>query len=420
MQSATSVQAPIRLSLRRNFSWTLIGNVFYALSQWIMIMALAKLGTPELVGMQALALAISTPIILSSNLQLRAVQATDAQEEYTFADYLGLRLIMLMVAFVVVGIILLLGSYPTYVKGVILVYTVSKVFESISDIAYGLFQKEERMDYISQSMLWRGGISLLVFVPLLWMTEDLLISASGLAFVWLIILLMFDLRYIKKFVSTVRPSFQPGVLRALFICAFPMGVVMLLLSLNLNIPRYFIENQLGVRELGIFAALAYFMQVGGIVTTALGQSVTPRLSVYFSKGKKQAFVTLLLKLMGMGLLLGGASVLVAALIGEEVITFLYTPDYAAYNTLFVWMMVIATVNYIGGFLGVAVTAQRKFQPQVPVHTAKIVASVALCVLWIPIYGLVGAVWSLLATTLLSAVLYAGIVLFSFRQQWLST
>jgi hypothetical protein len=37
-------------SLRLNFSWTIVGNVVYAGTQWGILVLLARLGTPEAVG----------------------------------------------------------------------------------------------------------------------------------------------------------------------------------------------------------------------------------------------------------------------------------------------------------------------------------------------------------------------------------
>ena len=68
----------VRLSLRKNFTWTFAGNAIYAASQWGQLVVLAKLGTPETVGQIALALAICAPVIMFANLQLRSVQATIA------------------------------------------------------------------------------------------------------------------------------------------------------------------------------------------------------------------------------------------------------------------------------------------------------------------------------------------------------
>ena len=67
--------APAERSLRLNASWTFGGNLVYAACQWGMLVALAKFGSPELVGRFALALAVTAPVYMLTNLQLRAVEA---------------------------------------------------------------------------------------------------------------------------------------------------------------------------------------------------------------------------------------------------------------------------------------------------------------------------------------------------------
>jgi hypothetical protein len=64
--------APEQPSLRRNFSWTLLGNVVYSGCQWAMLMVLAKLTRPDQVGQFSLGLAVTAPVILLAGLQLPA------------------------------------------------------------------------------------------------------------------------------------------------------------------------------------------------------------------------------------------------------------------------------------------------------------------------------------------------------------
>src|SRR3954466_10247547 len=92
-QSVAGVQLAAPLSLRRNFSWTLAGSVIYFGCQWAITVVLAKLGSAEMVGQFAFALAIVMPVIALTGLQLRVVQATDAKHEFDFGYYLGLRLL---------------------------------------------------------------------------------------------------------------------------------------------------------------------------------------------------------------------------------------------------------------------------------------------------------------------------------------
>src|SRR5438552_1829564 len=81
------------ISLRANICWSLVGNIVYATCQWIALIVLAKLGSAEAVGQFALGLALTAPIMLFANLQLAALQATDAAREYRFGHYLALRLV---------------------------------------------------------------------------------------------------------------------------------------------------------------------------------------------------------------------------------------------------------------------------------------------------------------------------------------
>src|ERR1700730_18006925 len=80
------------LSLQQNFAWTTIGNVVYSACQWAIVCLLAKLGSPEMVGQYALGLAVTTPVLMLGQLNLRAVLATDVGERHTVRDYCGLRL----------------------------------------------------------------------------------------------------------------------------------------------------------------------------------------------------------------------------------------------------------------------------------------------------------------------------------------
>ncbi len=147
------------LTLRQNFSWTLAGNVVYAGCQWGMLVVLAKLGNPVMVGQFALGLAVTAPVIMFASLQLRPVQATDARREYEFGHYLGLRLVTTLLALLVIASISLTAGYRRETAMVVLAVGLAKAFESVSDVFYGLLQQAERMDRIAISMMLKGPLT---------------------------------------------------------------------------------------------------------------------------------------------------------------------------------------------------------------------------------------------------------------------
>jgi len=130
------------LSLRKNFSWMFAGGMLSSACKWLILIVMTKLISTEQVGHYVLALSITAPIVMVSMLQLRMVQATDAQDLHKFEDCFGTRLITNLAALlIVVGILVALkGRYGYEVYIVILIVAVNKAIEASSDITYGLMQ----------------------------------------------------------------------------------------------------------------------------------------------------------------------------------------------------------------------------------------------------------------------------------------
>lgn len=414
------------LTLRRNFSWIFAGNVIYAACQWGMLVVLAKLGSPEMVGQFTLGLAVTAPVVMFANLQLRVIQATDAKHQYVFGDYLGLRLISSGLALVAILAIALAAGYRRETTLVILVVGLAKVVESISDVIHGLIQQHEQMDRIAVSMMLKGSLSLLLLSAGVYLTGSVLWGTLGLAIAGAVVLASYDLRsgaiVLNSFSTSqnqknldfnsaiaLRPRWHLRTLAKLLWLALPLGFVMMLISLNVNIPNYFIERYLGERELGVFAAIAYLMVAGNMVVQALADSSSPRLAKYYAAGNSKAFRTLLLKLAGVGALLGGTGVLVAIVAGREILTLLYRPEYAVHTELFVWLMVVAGIGYVSSFLGHGMTAARYLRIQCPLFALTTSITAIACLWLIPTYGLRGVAIALLISIIIRISMSLGVI-----------
>lgn len=416
------------LSLRANFSWTFAGNVIASGCSWAMLVALAKLGTAETVGRFALGLAVTTPVILFSNLQLRTIQATDAERKYPFRDYLGLRLAMLALAQVVIVGIVFFSSYQPELALTVIVIGIGKAIDAVSDVIYGLLQQHEQMDRISKSMIMKGILSLVMLSLGQYLTHSVVWASVGWSVASLIVMVFYDLRsgmiILNRLPATndsPHPRFDPRMLTRLTWLALPLGITMLLISLNANIPRYFIAANSGEKGLGVFAALAALAMAGTTITSALGQSAAPRLARHYAAGESHEFRVLLLKLMLIAALLGGAGILVALIAGRPMLTLLYQPEYAARNDVFAWLLVGAGVSYFASFIGYATTAARYFKLQPVIFTVCAASTITICAVLIPTYGLLGAAWAIGLTFVIQLVLmmiYLGRSLYALSRRGL--
>jgi O-antigen/teichoic acid export membrane protein len=406
------------LSLRNNFSWTFAGNTFYAACQWGILVAITKLGKPEMVGQFVLGLAVTTPIIMFTNMQLRGVQATDAKQDYSFSDYLGFRIVATIIAIIIIILVLIKVQYPRETTLVILLIGIAKSFESISDVFFGLIQQHERMDRIAISLFLKGIFSLIAFTILLHVSNHIIWPIVGLIFAWAFVLFSYDIKsgfVILRKQHELKPSWHWKVFRDLIWLCLPLGFVRMLISLNENIPRYFIEHFLGIHELGIYSALAYLIVAGSMIINALGASATPRLAKYYSAGEKTAFLQLTIKLVGLAALIGLSGLAITTVVGKQILTLLYEPEYSEYVNVLKWLMIAGSFNYVASFLGYSITAARFFRIQVFLFSTTTIISAILCFILLPVLGLEGAAIALFMSSLIQVALSSGIVYHAIRK-----
>ena len=389
-----AVSAP---PLRVSFSWTLAGNLIYALCQFGMLSALAKLGNASMVGQYALALAIAAPVFMLTNLQLRAVQATDARHEYGFADYFTLRAVSTLLGTLVIVGIAGVVHYDLATKALIVLVACAKAVEAIADVIAGHLQKFERLDKVARALMLRGIASLVVFASTFWYTRNLPVAVAAQAITWMATVVLYDFRIVTQLLGA-HPKFFHfclKTLKSIILISWPLGLVMTLGSLNTNLPRYILERKLGTAELGIFASLAYLLTAIGLIVVALGQSVCTRMSKQFAEGDVRGFRLLLTKLLWFATALGAAGLGLTLLAGRPVLTIVYKPQYAEHVDLLLVMVVTASVTAIASFLGFAMTAARCFRAQLPIMGVTLVTTFALTLALVPRLGLMGAAYALL-------------------------
>ena len=157
----------------------------------MIVVVLAKLGTPQKLGEYAWGLAVSAPIVLFANFQLRSLLASDVMERFRFAQYLTFRLVSLAVALGIVAFVAEVGSSGEKASVVILVGAAQAV-ELVSETFYGLMQKQDRMDRISRSLMYRGALSLAAMWITMYFTRSVVWALVALILGRLFVLFSWD------------------------------------------------------------------------------------------------------------------------------------------------------------------------------------------------------------------------------------
>lgn len=401
--STSPVRVPVAPPLRVSFIWTLAGSAVYSACNWAMISILAKLGTPAIVGQFALGVAISVPVFMLSNLQLRGIQATDACSEFAFSDYFTLRVVATAMGLAAVLMAAQCTRMDLLTVTVVCLVGVTKAIEALSDIVAGLLQKAERLDQLAIILAARGILSLLAFGYAFWKFHNLAGALAAMAAAWAAIFALYELPLAVRINGSASfLKFRWSILKRLAVVSLPLGAVMALGSLNLNLPRYALERYAGTSQLGIFASLAYIGTSATVIVNALGQSASARLSRMFANGDHKSFSRLIWKFVAFGFLLGAVGVPCGLVAGRKLLSTIYRPEYASQVPVLLIIICSASVGAVASFIGYGVTAVRCFKGQMVVMGVAAALTVIASAWLVPNHGIMGAALAILFSSVAQA------------------
>ncbi|GAA2360434.1 lipopolysaccharide biosynthesis protein [Dactylosporangium salmoneum] len=393
-------QTPVRPSFVSNVGWGIAGNGGYALCQWLVLVVIARLGTPAMVGDYALGLAVGAPVVLLAGLSLRTVLVTDPNGEHPFRRYLRVRFASMGAALLVITAVVLLFHLPA---AVVLLVGAAKAFDGVGDIYLGLLQRHHDQRSIAAAQLVNGGLTVALTAALLYGTSSIAWAAAGSAAASLITWLMCCAPFAGRFHNRPDPRAPRHTHRAaggvpgLLWTALPLGLASGVSSLTVNVPRYGLQAHLGATALGVFAAAGYLVLTGNVFFSAVAQTLLPRLTELRANGTPEGFRGLLYQaLLGVAVA-GGLGVWGAGLFGTGLLRRLYGEEYAdssAHGGAVLAVLTLATV--VGGacfVLDAGLSAARRFTGQLAVNAAVLGAAGLAALVLVPRYGALGAAWA---------------------------
>lgn len=393
--------APKPLKLRQNAVWMMAGNAYYAVCQWLALVVIARLGGTSDVGLFSLALSLCTPVMMFFNLGMRTVLASDVSERHTLSDYLLFRATTALIGLLTcLGIAIWYGEPSAWI---IVAVGASKAVETVADFCYGLNQRSMRLDRIAKSLILRGTLSTITLALVFFVTHDLTAAVSCYAVSWVVVLLLFDRRAVSgpivfdrdRTARSLRDFVRNGV---------PLGITALFVNLSPNIPRYVLEQRAGADQLGIFSAMAYFIIVGTVVVSAVGQSLVPILARHHANGAHRQFYALTGKALLFAFSIGACGVILTLAVGGVVLEIVYGKAFGLHADLFPLFALAATVSYVGNILGYVISAAKIFTLQAPAFFVSVLVSLAASYTLIPAYGVRGAAYTLILTSLSNCII----------------
>lgn len=370
-----------------------------------MLILAARLGSAEVVGDLAVAMAICSPIMVIVGLQQRVVYVTDVERRFGWRTHVRLRRWAALVG-VLVAASIAATPWIHISVGAVFAIALAKAGDLSSDLHHATFQTRGAMRLYARSVSIRAVVGLAALGVALHFAGSLALGLVAMAAVSWAVALGHDAPLSKSLRSPAAG--RDGAL-ALLWAAAPLGVVTFIDSVTQHAVRLQVDGLLGTTALGHYAVMSYVVIAGGAVVFSLGTPLLRPMAEQYASGRTADFVRTVFRLAGLGALLGLAGVAFAVVFGEGFLDFVFGDAFVAHADVFPWVMAAGALHFVLNALMHAVNAAQRRRAQPWIYAAALVLTLLAGWAWIPSSGLQGAAQAS-ALGWLVAVVIAAVVL----------
>jgi O-antigen/teichoic acid export membrane protein len=368
-------------------------SVALAALQWAIILFIAHFEGPEPVGEYALAQAFATPASYLAWLSIRQQYLVSKHSADALADFIFLRSVVPLLVFSILLVFISLcyasRSFFWIAAGVFAM----KYIEGFFDLAYGKMQHAGDVAGVASTSLARSLVSIPAFGLFYFFTRDAALALFALSALWIAILAFQRKRLGLQAQAPELFDMAPRRMIHRFATAFhllPFGVSLVVMSLTSYAPRFLIDAALGPRELGYFAAVFHFVTVGAIGAGSIGQALLPHLADSINKRTIRSFWRQLLWPALLVQCVCAIGVLLAMIIGSELIELLYGAAFAGQGPVLVAAAIAAGPIYCAGIIANGCFAAQMRRGFLAVQCLALATIIVATLFLVPIIGVNGA------------------------------
>ena|GEM_PF-3294556 len=369
--------------------WASGGAAASALSQALILVVLARLAGAEVLGRYALATAVVAPAMLLARLQLRTIAASQHDGTHAPRTFLHARLLISG------GVAALLATaawffFPPVVASAVALLALVRLIEDLGELSWGFLQRRSLWPVIAASQAMHGLGSAIAFTAAFALSSSLSLGLAAAALWRLAVFLSFDLGRSQMTAVTVETSEPLAAAGALIRECGWLGPAAALVSLNGHLPRLALERWDSLESVGVFAALGQIPLLGNLAVQSLGQ-VQLRSLTEAARTNTAAFRRSLSQLTAAALAVAVCGTVIAAVLGETILTLCFGGGFSQYSDELVWLMAASAPLYLAGVWGYAWVAQGERRLQFWVYAVAVSSNLFAAALWTPLYGLRGAI-----------------------------
>ena len=400
-------------SIASNFSIQLIGKALSILIGLLSIAIITRVLGTEAFGEYTTAITYVQMfgVIVDFGLTLTLIvmiSRPGIDEERIVGNFFGLRLVSGFLMFSLAPVSVLLLPWSTTVKTAVLVGALAYFLMGGASMLIGVFQRHESM--------WRAALAeLLNRTVLLALTVVFALTAPGVVemvfalvianAVWLVMMIWMARPFVK-----IRPLFEWSQWMSILSQSWPIAISIIFNLLYLKGDVLFLAYFRDQGEVGLYGAAYRILDVLTVLPTMFMGLVLPGLVALWSQGQAQEFRTRVARIFDVFVLALLPVVVGAQLTSTELMELIAGENFAASGPILSWLILALIGVFLGTLYGHLVVAINKQRLMTWGYVFVAILSIAGYLLYVPTYGIWGAVGVTLFSEALIAVITFLVVL----------
>lgn len=345
-------------NFKSNFIWNMLGTGLNAFNSLFFLIAVTRINGINDAGIFTLAFSTACILYVIGIYAGRVFQVTESNKNVTDREYICNRILSCILMMIITILFVILRKYNFYKSSIFILLAFYKCLEAFSDVLYGIMQKKYLLNIAGKSYFIKGLLSIITFVLVDIITNNLILSCASIIIIWIIILVFYDIKNVIKLINQdTKINFYNvwGIFKSGF---FVFAITFLGLYI-MNAPKYAIDNFLAEDMQAIFGILIMPATVMALAGQFLMHPYLNDIVNLYNNKEVKSLKKLIFKITLYIIGFGVIASLAAYFLGVPVLNLVYGIDLNGYQIHLVAIIVASTLYNIGVIYSSVLTTIRK-------------------------------------------------------------
>ncbi len=373
---------------KSDFIWNTIGLTLNAFTSLFFLVIVNRINGVNEAGVFTYSFSIACLFYVVALYFNRVYQVSDVKKRFSNNQYITNRLITSSIVVLITILFVLINRFDFHKSVILLLLTIYKIFEAVSDCFHAFIQKGEQLYFVGKSLAYKAVIGVMGFLILDILTKSILISIT-----WLLVVNLFGLfveihRYKKMY--NVQYNMELTNTIALLKAALPLFAFSFLNIYLNNSQKYILEYFMSEE----FQTILGIIIMPATMLSLCGQYlIAPYLNSLSKDFNSREYATFKKMFLNINVVFIGLNVfflLIAFFLGIPVLNIVYGINLNQYKLPFMIIIIGAVFYALSTTISNALVIMNKNKEQLIVFIISSIITTTTSISLIKNYGILGA------------------------------